>query len=267
MLQRLTSEPRFHSMEPFGVVVTAAHRGDVLESLPTEQVRELTWRHRVTVLRGFAPKTKADFEAYCRQWGELLEWPFGYVLELQAHEDPQNYLFTHGNVPFHWDGAFAATEPSFLVFQCLRAPAPEAGGQSLFSDTTRMLAAASREERATWERIEIEYRTEKVAHYGGSCRSALVKRHAHTGEEVLRFAEPLNEGSSQLNPIELAVEGVASQEAFLADFMPRLYSPDWCYSHQWRQGDFLVVDNRALLHGRHAYSKSTERHLQRVHIL
>lgn len=254
-------------IEPFGVGVTAAFDDQSLATLSVDWLRQLALLHKVVVLRGFALQDVSKFEAYCRRWGELLEWPFGFVLDLQASEKPQNYLFTHGNVPYHWDGAFAAAEPSFLIFQCLDAPDAGAGGESLFANTESLCRTASPGDLERWKAIEIEYRTQKVAHYGGVCRWPLVARHKHTGEEVLRFAEPLNAGSVQLNPIELCVDGVPDQDAFLDEFIPKLYSAEHCYRHEWRAGDILIVDNRALLHGRNAYGNTQARRLQRVHVL
>jgi alpha-ketoglutarate-dependent taurine dioxygenase len=254
-------------LSPFGIVLSATQPGVPLATLSVEGLRRLTWRHRVVVLRGFALMDATELERYSRQWGDLLEWPFGYVLELEAREEPKNYLFTRGNVPFHWDGAFAAREPSFLVFQCRRAPPHGAGGESLFCDTIRVCQNAPSSAVARWRLIEIEYTTDKVAHYGGRCRSPLVTRHAHTNEEVLRFAEPLNELSVPLNPISLSIAGVEDAEGFLEELTPQLYAAGNCYAHEWQPGDILLADNRALLHGRNAYSQSADRCLQRVHIL
>jgi alpha-ketoglutarate-dependent taurine dioxygenase len=111
--------------------------------------------------------------------------------------------------------------------------------------------------------------TEKVAHYGGRITAPLAARHPVTGARTLRYAEPPNADTADLNA--LAVEAPDLSTAELADLLGELnaavHDPRHCYAHAWQQGDFLVADNHLLLHGRHAFRSHSPRHLQRVHIL
>lgn len=267
--QRSSRNVKHHTLDPFGLLLEAiGFQASIHQFIPSE-LRALVLRHRLVILRGFAVFDRNSLIKYCRTFGDLLSWDFGYVLDLVVHENPQNYLFTNGNVPFHWDGAFAAAEPSFLFFQCLKAPLADGGGQSLFCDTTRVWQQLSCQKQELWEQIKINYRTEKVAHYGGVTTKHLVCQHPHTNEVILRFAEPLNEESVALNPLHLDVLGLSFHQhlQFLSDLKTMLYLPENCYCHQWCDGDILIADNHALLHGRRPFSSNSPRHLQRVHIL
>lgn len=266
-LDELQSTP----LAPYGLLLQAAGGADVT-ALEPALLERLALAHRVVVLRGFGALDRAGFEAFGRRFGALLEWNFGFVLELVVHDAPSNYLFTRGNVPYHWDGAFAEVVPRHQLFQCLEAP--QAGsGETTFCDTVRVVERASAAERARWERIAIEYRTDKQAHYGGRIRRALLQPHPLTGATTIRFAEPLNDESVQLNPLFLDVfeDGAALDERqareFLAGFVPRLYEPPVYYAHPWRSGDFLLTDNHALLHGRRPFFASPKRHIQRIHVI
>jgi alpha-ketoglutarate-dependent taurine dioxygenase len=119
--------------------------------------------------------------------------------------------------------------------------------------------------RELWGRVRITYSTEKVVHYGGTFTSPLLAKHPARGEPVLRFAEPVED----LNPVRLEIEGIAAETraAFLLDMRRRLREPEVCYAHRWRDGDILVADNHALLHGRRAFAESAPRHIRRVNIL
>jgi alpha-ketoglutarate-dependent taurine dioxygenase len=260
---------RVEPLTPFGLLVRPTE-GASLAGLSIEALRETVLARRLVVLRGFAPfPDKAALAEYCRAWGPLLEWEFGTVFEVVERDDPQNYLFTSGSVPFHWDGAFARAVPWLQFFQCVEAPGPDAGGETTFCDTPAVLRAVPLEVRARWEQVEIEYFTDKVAHYGGRVRARLVGRHPHTGEATLRYAEPADAATVRLNTPELHVHGVPEEEVprFLEELRRWLYDPAFMLRHAWRAGDFVIADNHALLHGRTRYRSKLPRRLWRVHIL
>jgi alpha-ketoglutarate-dependent taurine dioxygenase len=243
--------------------------GQDLRELPLGRLRELGRAQRLVVLRGFRPLDRADLAAYCRRWGDLLVWNFGVILDLVVHDAPKNYLFTAGNVPYHWDGAFAEAVPSWQLFQCLQAPLAGRGGETLFCDTTRLWNEATPEQRARWQGVSITYTTEKVAHYGGRVTAGLVGKHPATGAATLRYAEPPDGETAPLNPLGLEVHGLSAEEAsaLLGELRALLYDPRYCYAHAWQDGDFLLADNHALLHGRRPFSTHSPRHIQRVHVL
>lgn len=256
-------------LNPFGLLIEATNPLSDIRELSIKQLRQLTWEHSVIVLRNFSVFGREVLSDYCTNWGTLLSWDFGTVLDLIVHENPQNYLFTTGNVPFHWDGAFAKAVPSFLFFQCLQAPTSGSGGESLFCDTTRVWHNATPEQQEVWEKINITYRTQKLAHYGGKITAPLVSKHPITGNQILRFAEPLNDESVHLNPLFLEISGLEPKKhnEFFKELIAQLYLPQNCFAHEWQDGDILVADNHALLHGRNPFLSNSPRHLQRVHIL
>jgi len=261
----LTSTP----LTPFGVLLRATEPRPLL-SVPIALLRPMLLEHRLIVLRGFTPTdSKEELADCCRQWGELLAWDFGTVFEVAEHEDPKNYLFTSGSVPYHWDGAFARQVPWLQVFLCRESPGMDQGGETIFCDTAAVWRAARPDVRARWEQVEIDYFTDKVAHYGGQVRARLVGSHPLTGETVLRFAEPANAGTVRLNTPELQVHGLPEDESllFLQDLLGRLYDPAFVYAHAWQTGDFVVTDNHVLLHGRTPYRSELPRRLWRVHVL
>lgn len=256
------------SLEPFGELVEAPDgRGD-LRGIPQPTLTAWTLAAKVLVLRGFPLLPKEDLVTYCEGWGDILTWDFGAVLDLVVMDDPKNYLFSRGDVPFHWDGAFAKAAPRFFLFQCVQAPPADGGGETVFSDTTEVVRRADDELRRRWESVSVTYRTDKLAYYGGQVTAPLLARHSETGEAIMRYGEPLDPERYQ-NPVFLTVSGVAAQDAgpFMADLRDRLHDPAVCYAHSWRDGDIVVVDNQALLHGRNAFRGDSSRHLQRIQIL
>lgn len=252
-------------LTPFGLCIEAVVPGLSLDTIPAGALTAWTDTHRLILLRGFAPLPGDDLPHFCQRLGPLLDWSFGSVNELKVQPDAKNYLFTNRAVPFHWDGAFAGRIPHYIFFSCEQAPAEDEGGETLFTDTTQMLGRAPDDLRQTWSGITITYSTEKLTHYGGSFTSPLLARHPNTGEEVLRYAEPVDD----LNPVLLQIAGLAEdrQPAFLADMHTRLNDPADCLVHAWQTGDFVLADNHALLHGRNAFAHPERRHIRRVNIL
>jgi alpha-ketoglutarate-dependent taurine dioxygenase len=267
MMEEPISAWTFEPLAPFGGVIHAKPSPEEadLSVIPVTVLKNLINEHRVLVLRGFAPLSGNLLPEFCLNLGEILEWEFGAVNELIVKDDTQNYLYTNGVVPFHWDGAFAGKIPRYIFFQCDAAPAPEKGGETLFCDTVRLLELAPREQSEKWERVTITYTTEKIVHYGGSFSSPMIALHPISGETTLRYAEPVTD----LNPVQLEIEGIpaAAQQEFLQDMYRRLRDESVCYCHRWRSGDVVIADNFALLHGRRAFEPDTERRIRRVNIL
>lgn len=258
--------PTLAPLTPYGLEVRAAAAPSAdLRDLAPESVHQWLRLHRVALFRGFRALDEPAFIACAERLGELLRWEFGYVNHLRVDPHAKNYLFTTSEVPLHWDGAFAARVPRYIFFQCRAAPAAGGGGETLFAETTRVLASATPEERSRWAGVEVTYSTEKVVHYGGSVRVPLLGRHPVTHEEVLRFAEPVVD----LNPVRLDIHGLppAEHAEFLASMRRRLYAPEVCLAVPWSAGDFLLADNHALLHGRRAFAEGGARDIERINVL
>lgn len=250
---------------PFGTLLHG--EGQPVNGLSGDALLDLARQHKVVLLRGFAPLGRDAFLAWCRALSErgLLEWSFGPVMEMREDPRAENYLFSREAVPYHWDGAFHRV-PSFLVFSCVAAPVENGGGQTLFCDTTKIWDAATDEEKLLLSSVTLTYETRKLAHYGGSVTGSLVRRHPRTGAHLLRFAEPVE---TKLNPVSMKAEGLPEPKLsqLLEDLRRRLYSPEFCLEHQWQEGDLLIADNHALVHGRRAFAKDCPRHLRRIQLL
>lgn len=254
-------------LRPFGRIIEAAGGDARIEDIPVETIARWTVESRVLVLRGFKLLPTQEFADYCRQWGEVLKWEPGEVVDLVVEDNPKNYLFDSGDVPFHWDGAFVEADPRYFFFQCLDVT-PGVGGETVFSDTSRVYRDADDELRERWSRISMTYSTDKVVHYGGEVTERLVSQHPATGLPVLRFAEPLS-AETYKNPVYVKVNGIDESEAdqFLADLAERVHRPEYCYDHDWQTGDIVIADNFSLIHGRNAFTGPTRRHLQRVEVI
>ncbi|AJE86735.1 Taurine catabolism dioxygenase TauD/TfdA [Streptomyces albus] len=262
--------PGLSAMEPFGVR-SRADGGQRLTELPVPALRELVRTHRLVLLRGYeVPAEAEELAAWCRQWGEVMSWPFGDVLELREAQDPTDHIFDCSSVPFHWDGMYKPFVPEFQVFHCLRAPGPEDGGATTFCDTVRLLDETDPELLDRWRQVTVTYRIGQVVHYGGKAVSPLLVEHPVSGAPTLRFnAPPPEEEPDFLNRPAHEFAGVGAEDVpeLLAGLRAALTDPRWSLAHAWQDGDVVLADNHALLHGRERFRSRAPRHLRRVHLL
>jgi len=224
-------------LTPFGISINADKSKDIRQ-LFMVSLLQYVQQYKIVVLRGFHALSKNGLAKYAQSGGDLLEWDFGKVMELQIHANAKNYLFTSGAVPLHWDGAFYQ-EPRFLLFHCIQAPEIDTGGQTVFINTENIWHAATKDEQNKYSQYQFSYHTEKKAHYGGEFTTKMVKYHPDTGKTILRFAEPV--GSEYLNPVTAKVVGKNQIESdnILQDLKQKFYQPEFIYKHQWQDGDCL----------------------------
>lgn len=253
-------------LKPFGIKVQAKSKEQPL-NLNHKLILDLMGQTPLVLFRGFQSLSQDSFLKTCADdiKTQLLQWDFGPVMNLKVRLDAENYLFSKESVPFHWDGAFH-TVPSYLAFNCLEAPNPQAGGETLFCNTENILASATQAERTSWKNTQLTYETEKKAHYGGKFQVNMIEEHPKNKKQILRYAEPVD---TKLNPVSLTVHGAAgdSKEQFISNMKRKLYDNCHCYQHVWQNGDFLIADNHTLLHGRNAFHEASPRYLQRLQIL
>jgi alpha-ketoglutarate-dependent taurine dioxygenase len=75
-----------------------------------------------------------------------------------------------------------------------------------------------------------------------SAITMLGHRHPRTGETILYACEQMTKEIVGMAPEE--------SERLLEEVFAHLYDPKSCWSHEWREGDFVVWDNLALQHAR-----------------
>lgn len=262
--------PKISPNHPFGLLLEAESPEDDIRDLDVEMVRQLLWKERLLVLRGFRTFSSAeDFSDYCERWGEISVWPFGNVLELVEQNNPEDHIFDNNYVPLHWDGMYRQQVPEFQIFHCVKAPLPGQGGRTTFSDTVRALEAAPAHWRALWEGATGSYQR-KMEFYDSKTVSPIVDTHPLRGFPVIRYNEPPLQGFGNfLNPpiLEFAGFGDDQRDEFFGSLREALYAPSNFYAHEWQEGDVVVADNFSLLHGREGFETKAPRHLRRVHVL
>lgn len=252
-------------LSPFGIKITAKNQNTDISQFSTEQIKKWIHTYQVVVFRGFKTIAKQPFALYAQKLGEPIQWPFGAINDLIVKTDTENYIYTNHKVPFHWDGAFVNKIPHIILFQCIKAPPALSKGGTTFCNTIKLLENIDAEKLEQWSQISITYKTEKKVHYGGQFTQKLIDKHPISKKAILRYAEPVQD----LNPVSLEISELkdSNQSDFVESMKKVLYQKDVLYTHQWKDGDFVMADNFALLHGREAFIGDNSRYIQRINLL
>lgn len=255
--------------KPFGIILEAKDDTHDINALDVSKLRHLFDQHHLLVLRGFKPIPSCEtLSSYCKRWGELSIWPFGTVLELIQQNNPQDHIFDNSYVPLHWDGMYRPQVPEVQIFQCVKAPNANQGGQTVFVHTPSAIAAMSNELATTCRNINASYRR-KMEFYNSQVQSKLIVKHPYKDYEVIRYNEPHTADNGPLiNHPNINFHGISHDKANIVhqQLKQLLYAAQHSYAHNWHDNDIVIADNFTLLHGRRAFASLAPRHLRRVQI-
>lgn len=175
-------------------------------------------------------------------------------------------ILSNGELFFHADHCFY---PDPLKAICLYAiEVPESGGETKFADASQALKRMPAELRQRIEGRTGLHLYDYAGDYGNRMleenTSADAPRHEHpiiwshpeTGQEILL-----------VNKISTAkINGLPREEGdeLLDELASYVDNEELIYCHNWRPGDLLIWDNRALQHARMNFDPAQKRTIRRV---
>lgn len=238
----------------------------------TRPVDDATWRdiraafeeHSVLLFRG-QPLTDEQQIAFSQRFGRLevtrsmnpaAGTPFARQsnLDIKTGEvipaEDRRMIYQLANMLWHSDSSFKAV-PSLCSLLSARIVPPE-GGATEFASARCAYAslpeALKRRARDgvvvhdfSWSRDQIRpgFFTDKERAEYPPVRHPLVRRNPVNGRESLFLGAHASH-----------VEGlpVAEGRAFLKELLDHVTQPQFCYRHEWQEGDLIIWDNRCVLH-------------------
>ena len=261
-----------------GAEVTGVDLNEPLSAAQRDQLYQAFLDHLLLCVRG---QTFADVGAFlnaARHFGEpkiqhmesfrFDDYPEAGVVSSEDRDINDGKRIIRGTM-FHTDESFIAQPPKATILYAI--DVPSRGGDTRFVDMRRAYDALTDETKA-----EIGELT--AIHYYGKKRAGrkvpslteeqmrdtppvphpVVRTHDETGAKALYVHETMTDYVADMDP--------AASEALLR----RLYdhstqNPDFQYRHQWRNGDFVIWDDRATLHAATAdYADNEKRLLYRT---
>ncbi len=184
------------------------------------------------VATGFAAEVALPFSPFP-------QWPLWKDIGVKIAKDPGRSSGTGYNA-FHMDMVNATRPPEYSTLLCLRTD-PLGGGRSILSDAHAAAARLAEGSRALLAETAYHYGTfHDLYGVGQECKPFPILDGSGPGEGFVRFTAKMIE-RSELGPAhadaarELAEELVRGQVDFMLE-----------------PGDYLVVNQRRILHGRQA---------------
>lgn len=169
-----------------------------------------------------------------------------------------------GSRDWHTDHTNHKRPPKMTVLYAVKLPAK--GGDTGFADMQAAFASLDADEQADLEKMktvnsieqDVGYVDDKArSEFGAPQIHPFIRTHPETGRKAI-----------YVHPGKLACfEGWEpdASKAFVNGLLARVLTPEVTYRHQWRPGDLVLWDNRALLHVAHTdYDPSEGRILHRM---
>jgi taurine dioxygenase len=216
----------------------------------------------------------AEYLAAARLFGETMAQHLSEMLMSEHPEiavldsatlgpGPDGRVVPLGSRDWHTDHTNHARPPKITALYAVELP-PE-GGDTSFANMQaayRALPEAERERLAamrTVNKIE-DFNYVSAAdkdRFGERQIHPLVRTHPDSGKKALYFHPGKTERIEGMEPAESL--------AFLDELLDRVIRPEVTYRHEWRPGDLLLWDNRAVLHiAHHDYDMGAGRVMHRV---
>ena len=143
---------------------------------------------------------------------------------------------------------------------------PKKGGETSIASMRAAYASLSAEEQRYLDTLTTlnsidAHRTDVLAEdrekYGKPVVHPLIRTHPEHGSKAIYFHITK----------ALKIEGMTRDEsqALMQDLLERTITPENTYTHCWRKGDLMIMDNRATMHRAHGdYDRSQDRELWRL---
>jgi alpha-ketoglutarate-dependent taurine dioxygenase len=231
---------------------------DIGRHVPT--IRAAFSRHHLLVFPG-QTLTQGQIEAFGRQFGEvethIAQRADGSVLSavhevanLDADGRPTANPYIKANYHWHSDKSYTAY-PSFLTM-LYAVELPPSGGDTQFANMALAYAALSPDMQRRIADLRVEHSfehamvkvvgqalSEEVKQKAPPAVHPLVDTHPETGEKCLYI------GMYAARVLDMAA---AEGAALLRELLAHATRPEFVYRHTWRPGDFIMWDNRCLMH-------------------
>ena len=255
---------------------------DMREGLTPEDVETIykAWlEHLVIVLRGQNDITPDDQKKFCGYFGEIGEYNRPKERQHPKYASDEIMLISNvrvdgrvigahpdGEMMWHTDTPYLRNPHKATTLYSVEVPA--VGGDTRFSNQYMVYDALSDElkgklagkmamncyEFGTTVKTFEKYDREAVPHHP----HPVLRKHPETGRTAVFVCPLMTEEISGLDEAE--------RKAILDEIYALQRDDRFIYTHKWQVGDFVMWDNRCLLHARTDFPRDQRRLLRRVTI-
>jgi taurine dioxygenase len=254
--------------EHIGAIVTGIDLAQPIDEATRRKLHEAVIENVVLVIRGQAHLTPAQLQAAAEMFGELMEdqnrrylvdgFPLISVLDNRHLDSKGQPAKVGGNATWHTDHTNQELPPKFTMLYAVAVP-DRGGGTSVCNaraayealpDALKRRIDGARTENTLISSARMKTgNPDIVKAQRESTRPPtvhpLVRTHPETGTRAVWFHKAKTERVTGLSHGDLSPE---ETQDFLQELTDRITQPQFCYTHEYRKGDLLIIDDRASLH-------------------
>lgn len=227
-------------------------------------------RQRFCVIRGALP-TAADAVATLRRFGPINEAKTrqdgAVIVETQGDDE---VFRSNGALPLHKDGLLTGFDVILVGIYCVHFQ-EVSGGRTYVSDANVALRELPPEDVETLRSNGLEAMAVDASGYYREEFESVWHRFpafkARPGRAPsLSMGLPHAAGEKESWRVRVADVTRAESDRILAALRDAFLNANYVYYHDWREGDLLLMDNYAVLHGREAF-EARRRALANIQVL
>ncbi|WP_017902386.1 TauD/TfdA family dioxygenase [Pseudomonas asplenii] len=257
-----------------GPSLTASGLGIHLpDGTPLNAVRQAVLDHGVTLLQNLELDTHG-FRQFVESLGDKVSYAedqakvgygFADILNLDGTHDKEKVITGRGSLPLHTDGILLGTQVDLIILYAAEVRNIEEDGATVVCD---QLAAWNDMPASLREPLlhgELDYLAFERGYFAtvpeGWYPISTFRDYGRI--RSLNLALPF--ASDAKASWDVRVPGLSEQAsaAWFAALEQHLTAAPYLYSHRWRKGDLLIIDNQRTLHGRRGLLPNTCRKLLR----
>lgn len=235
-----------------------------------QRLRAWLRTYRFAVLRGVLP-TQHDAVALLERLGPInhAETRKDGAVLVDADRDDEVFRSNHP-LPMHKDGILTGFDVWYVGIYCVE-HLDVVGGRTYVSDARRALACMDPNDVAVLRAHGVEgMAVDRTGYYRAEYEGAWYRVpafRARDGEEPgLHLGLPHAPGEPESWRVRVPDVTPDVSDRVLAELRRALFDADHVYFHEWREGDLLLMDNYAVLHGREGFQGRCRR-LANVQVL
>ncbi|MGR2739278.1 TauD/TfdA family dioxygenase [Billgrantia sp. Q4P2] len=263
-----------HSHDVHGQSLTASGLGIHLpDETPLTAIRQAVLDHGVTLLRN-VHFDEASFRCFVESLGDKVSYAdgsakvgygFADILNLDGTHDKEKVITGRGSLPLHTDGILLGTQVDLIILYAADVKGIDEDGATVVCDQL----AAWNDMPESLRRPLLDGRLEYLAFERGYFATVpegwypISTFRDYGRVRSLNLALPFD-GQAKAS-WDVRVPGLTAEAstAWFAALEQHLTAAPYLYSHRWRTGDLLIIDNQRTLHGRRGLQPLTCRKLLR----
>ncbi|WP_017478631.1 TauD/TfdA family dioxygenase [Pseudomonas sp. PAMC 26793] len=257
-----------------GQPLTASGLGIQLpENTPLSAVRQAVLDHGVALLQNLE-FDQNSFRQFVESLGDKVSYAedkakvgygFADILNLDGSHDKEKVITGRGSLPLHTDGILLGTQVDLIILYAADVKDIDEDGATVVCDQLAAWNDMPASLRKPLLHGELEYMAFERGYFAtvpeGWYPISTFRDYGRV--RSLNLALPFD-GQAKAS-WDVRVPGLNEQAsaAWFAELEQHLTAAPYLYSHRWRKGDLLVIDNQRTLHGRRGLQPNTCRKLLR----